>query len=312
MASIYYDNDWRGKILKQEKTQLYRALAELGRYCEKFPKDKMTIQSYIRMLTKVGRLEEAEQQIKKLEELIEESRRDDKEPKKNIDKDEDSLRLYQFILFGWQQRYEEAMKHYKEHSESIERNGFDVELMTLYCKCKLGRLPELAEREDFDYRYKAMQIIEYKESELFEQIRNFYISESGYQPPKNRGKSYFNSDFPYEGENSIYPVIKQTVRDAIKLPNQDAKRINQKFPIVSYIFKYPGCGMSEEQLVDFFIVEVIAGTDNIVKMYPSVDCQNLPYYDLTTLVPSNKPNTLTKGTDSRNRIDRFNQRFGLK
>ena len=310
MSKIYYDNDWRRAILQKEKTQLYNAVVEIGKYLNKYPKDKMAIGSYIRMLIKVGRIDDAEEQLQKFEELIEESRTSGKESTENVDKDENLLRLYQFMIFCWKQKYEEAMKYYIENMDSIEKNEYGIELMVLFCKYQLGTLPPLAEPSDFKNEYKAKQIMNYDENELFEHIRNSYVSPSEYTPPENAGKSYFNSNFPYEREGSIYPSIKEIIEKNKDLTDQEAKRINYNFPIVQYIFKYPGCGVSDCEIVDFFIVEVIVGTSNIVKMYPSTDCQNLPYFDLTHMLPlSIKGNHPTR---ANRRTWRFNTKYGLK
>ena len=299
----YYDKDKLYNIMRQESSDLYGTCNELERYCCKYPKDRMALQYYTRLLIKLDRLDEAEKALKELEGLIVKARYEAQNRKEDIDKDEASLRLYRLILLTWKKRYKEAMTYFQMYQESIERTGVNTDLMIFYCKHKLEKIPKLALRSDFDYKFR--QIVEYQESDFLYQMKIKYISQAEKQPAVQSEYNFFTIDFPFD---KIYDEVKRTINGLQLLSSQEAKRLNQSFPIVRYIFKYPECGTSKNQLVDYFIVEVLCDTDNVVKMYPSKDCENLPHFDLAHMVPaSNKKKQLT-----RSRIAKFNERYGIQ
>lgn len=297
----YYDKDKLDNIMSQENSDLYGTCNELERYCSRYPKDRLALQYYIRVLIKLDRLDDAERALRKLEGLIEINRYEAQIRKEDIDKDEDSLRLYRLIVLTWQKRYEEAMIYFQIHQESIERTGVNTDLMIFYCKHKLDKLSKLAFRSDFDYKFR--QIMDYQESDFLYQMTTKYIAQDEKIQESQNEYNRFIPDFPF---SKIYDEVKQTINSLQSLTSQEAKRLNQSFPIVRYIFKYPKCGISKNQFVDYFIVEVLCDTGNIVKMYPSIDCEKLPHQDLTYMaLPSDKPKQLT-----RSRVARFNERYG--
>ena len=121
--------------------------------------------------------------------------------------------------------------------------------------------------------------------------------------PEDKG-AFFENDFPFD---TIYKEVKETIRAFQSTSNQEAKRLNWNFPINIYIFKYPCCGRTNGQLVDYFIVAVLCDTNNIITMYPAAECEKIPYFDLSHIVPPSK--TTPK---IRSRSARFYARYGIQ
>lgn len=300
----YYDEETLKIAISQENTDPYGTCKTLERYCSQYPKDRMALRDYARVLIKVGRLDDAEIALNKLKTLTEEARKAECDKSEDIDKDEDYLRSTTLKLLAWQKKYEEALAYFEKYKDSIKRTNEIAGPIEYYCKRKLGMIPRYTYTRSA-LHYRDRQIADYQENDCLYHIHTKHLNESERVEELNENEgAFFENDFPFD---TIYQEVKETIREFQAKSNQEAKRLNWNFPINIYVFKYPNCGKTNGQLVDYFIVAALCDTNNIITMYPAAECEKMPHFDLSHIIP---PSKMTQHT--RSRSARFYARYGIQ
>lgn len=297
----FYDEIALKIAASQEKSDPYGTCKALERYCSQYPKDRMAMQVYARVLIKVGRLYDASIVLNTLKQLIEEVRKAKNDEEEDINKNEDCLRALTLKLIAWQKKYEEALAYFEKYKDSIKRTNENTGTIVYYCKHKLGMLPKSTYNRPNLY-YKDRQILEYQENDCLCHIQMKHLNQSG--SSKKEEGAFFENNFPFE---IIYKEVKEIIKTSQQTSDQEAKRLNGNFPINIYTFKYPSCGRNNGQLVDYFIVAVLCDTDNIITMYPSTECEKIPHFDLSYIVPVS-----TRKEHTRSRSARFYAKYGIQ
>lgn len=307
----YFDNDRLEEIMRAENTNIYGAIRNIEIYCSQYQKDRMALQYYARMLIKVGRFEDAEKALIKLEKLIKEAgeKSMDQKQRTNLAKDEYSLRGTKLKLLAWQGEYEAALAYYQKHKASIIQSNETTHLLMFCCRYQLGIIPQDIDPESISEGYVYKQFLNYQEDVFLEYIKNRCTSSSENEADSSEKNSSFAQDFPL---GDIYKAAKDIIKDNKFKSTQEAKRINLNFPLVSYTFSYPMCGITDGKVVDYFTVVVFSGTENIVKMYPSEGSEERPHFDFSTMNLTSKDPQYTKKLEVNGAIARFNRRYGFK
>lgn len=309
----YFDKDRLEEIMKKENIDIYGAIHDIEIYCSQYPKDRVAKHYYARMLIKVGRLVDAEDVLNQLEALIEEAskKRINEKQKNNLDKDENSLRGTRLKLLMWQGKYEEALAYYQKYGKSISKSNETTHLPRFCCHYLLGHMPKDIDPTSIEEGYVYKQLLKYQEETFLNYVKNRGNTNSENEADSSDEITFFDSAFPLD---EIYRQVKDIIEENKAKTDQEAKRINLNFPLVSYTFSYPLCGMSKgNNIANYFTVVAFSGTSNIIKMYPSEVSQNYPHFDLTTMTPPTHSGVKQKlYTPNSGQIARFNKRFGLK
>ena len=91
------------------------------------------------------------------------------------------------------------------------------------------------------------------------------------------------------------------------IPNN--KRINKDYIYNSYVFKYDKCGVSHNEITDYFVVDVFNNTDNIITIYPVINATSNPYIiDLNYLKSKDEDTGKVK---IKSQIEKFKEKYHL-
>lgn len=184
--------------------------------------------------------------------------------------------LYEYIL-----KHETLAKKIKTH------------ILMLYTKKQLGILEATKTRRK---GYIENQIIEYDENDMLEHVKKCFTNDDESIDPQT--ESIFAPDFPLE------KVIKE-VKENLKQENKLCYGLYDD----RYIFKYNECGQKKHRKTDYFKVVCFQNTCDIITMYPTTDCEKLPYVDLNYLKPSSIEDIEKVKTISQR--DKFYRRYGI-
>ena len=320
----YYDEEKRLEAIKDKKTNPYGTLKKLERYLTKFPKDRPGWIEYIHLLIRVGRFEDVEIALNNLETLIEKAQKSGKEKIENITKDRTDLHAIRFNLLAWQGKPKEALKYYHNYLNRDELTEQDILPIRRKTEEQLKQLsPE--ERESYEYsitlksllpivimcKKQLDQPLPFERVKFEYAIRQIILFDEGdfnYNNDKHRKPSptipYFTEEFPFD---DILKEVRKIITE-----NNSYSLMFHHYPMTTYTFKYPGCGIVKGQVADYFKAVVINGTNDIVELVPIVDGENLLSIDLGLLLPAkNSGPQCKKLTPPPNAAARFNKRFGL-
>ena len=282
-----YFNKWEfSQALSIMETNPTEAKLKYEEYLEKYPKDYSAYLYYVTVLIVLGEFTDAEKIINYVEELSDRDKIFNDSPNR-VKRLKENILISRLKLLSYQERYDELYQLCFENSQIIKE--LDINHLYFYCKKKKGILiPAIREGNSYIFR----QIIEYQESDFLQSVQNHLADYN--MNIENPSLNIFSSDFPF---NEILEEIKKY------LPSD--KRLCHGFYEDQYIFKYDNCGKDNGKTADYFKVICFHNTKDIIVMYPSADCQNLPYINLNYLIPEPKDCKVRR----LSQIDKFNQRY---
>ena len=181
-------------------------------------------------------------------------------------------------------QYDDALD-YIEYAESL-KNYQQLELK-IYCMNKLGIKTNTSSET-----YNCRQMINYSEQDTLNEMRQ-RIAISNNDPYNYYLEKRFSEDFPLE---KVFEEVKKRLSDDNKLCFGYYNDI--------YIFKYDLCGRVDGKIQDYFKASCFHDTHDIIILYPTFNCENLPYVDLNYLNKTENPNQ-----KRLSQIDKFNKRY---
>ena len=268
-----YDNPYESKMMYEE-------------YFNKYPNDYASYPYFVSLLISLGEIEYA----KEIYELAEKKViRDNK-----YRTDKDKYHYFEYGMFTCklkilfqEEKYQDVLSLYYRDIHKFQNAEFNN--VCFYCLEKLGKLDK-AKRDMNSYLFR--QIVEYKE----EDFRN-HIEKHMLLPDKeNDNESIFTEEFP----------IDKVIEEIRKCIPSD-KRILSGYLTDYYYFKYNDCGKYQFKYTDYFEVVCFHDTGDIITMYPTNNCENMPYIDLNYLKKEDK--IMVK---ELSQIDKFKMRYSKK
>ena len=276
MNKKYYDNDAL-KIIHQKFKghELYSALADTQKYLKKYPNDLMALLQYCHILLRLGEFETVQNCLDVIE--------------LNNDSFDHELEILKIKLYlnSYQGNYEECGRILE--NSLISRN---CRLSFLsYIRKQLGQIDISDINSE---RYICEQMKSYNEEKAIEHIKK-HLNEDCCETFNVFTK--FNENFPIE---EIYTKLKRILPSESKIYSRGYQNI--------YFFKYDGCGLVDDKIIDYFYVCTFQNSNKIITMYPchSINIGKIRYTDLNDYANSNKK------IKRISQIDKFNQKYGRK
>ncbi|MBR1413585.1 MAG: hypothetical protein IJ574_02835 [Bacilli bacterium] len=269
------------------------SIALLDSYISKYPKDYPAYLYKAIALIRINKLEEAIAIVNYIEKKLSSDNIKINNYKKDLNKYR-ILHLNLLYLFFTEQ-YDELYKYYKDNIVDIKKmnEAFneDTSILLFTSKVKTNRINP--NRNDYSYLFR--QTIEYQEEDFLKHLERHLADKSINQDLKNT--SLFVEEFP----------IQEVLKEVKKNINSNNKLLDDLGD--TYVFKYDGCGRHNYKLEDYFKIVCMANTTNIITMYPSNLCENLPYIDLNYLnqVIENQPKV-----KRLSQVDKFKMKYNLK
>jgi len=259
-------------------------------YLKKYPKDYSTYPYYISCLITLVYFDNTKRLVNHLKKVkyINDSF---KHQQRKIKILENNIVFCYCRLLSYKNKFEELYEFCKDNLDTII--DLKITILLLYCKSKLNILDEKLKDEN---KYLYGQIIEYKEDNFFEHIKEHFADYN--KDLDNPNSSIFSVDFPID---SIIETVKSHI------PSD--KRLFTGFFQDTYVFKYDYCGRVDNKTTNYFKVICFNNTKNIITMFPCSNCEELPCIDLN-YINQNKNNENTK-VKRLSQIDKFNQRYKL-
>ena len=284
MKKKYFDNWKFEQALSCINDNPLKAKLMYKEYIEKYPKDYCAYSFLASALITLGEFDEAGKVLLVVKKLI------DKDKHFNSDYTkmmlfENSFYFNKVRLLSYQENYNELYKLCINQLKNLEY----IEDISFYCQSKLGKL-NTENRVANSYLFR--QIIKYDEKDFLYHMKK-HLTDCNFSTDLPN-QSIFTSKFPLE------EVIKEIKK---YMPSQ--KCLYSGFFDNIYIFKFDNCGKDNNKVTNYFKVVCFHNTNDIITMYPSNDCKNLPYIDLNYIVPEDMEFKVKK----LNQIDKFNQKY---
>lgn len=286
MKNIYYNKFEFLKAQNKIYTDPLYSKVLFEEYLKKYPKDYSAQSYYVYNLIILGYLKEAENYLNKIEMLS----KTNKAFMRSYNKSyylEKGITLNKIRIYLRLKEYKKLYEYYLSLNNEIENQRLYV--VPFYCKKKLGLLDEKKEYSSYLFN----QIAHYSEDKFTNHILKHTADYN--MNLDNPNSSIFKSDFPIE---NIIQEIKKII------PSNEA--LYYGFFDNTYVFKYNECGRDKNRLVDYFKLICFHDDNNLITMYPSENCENLPFIDLNYL---NKEKPKIK---SLTQIEKFNRRYKRK
>lgn len=149
-------------------------------------------------------------------------------------------------------------------------------------------------REGNTYLYR--QMVYYKNDDFLDHIKEHLADYN--KDLDNPNSCIFSTDFP------ISEIIETVIS---YIPSN--KRFFTGFYQDTYVFKYDCCGKVNNKTTNYFKVVCFNDTKDIITMFPSLNCNELPCIDLNYLIK----NKITENNKVKrlSQIDKFNQKYKL-
>ena len=296
-----FNSEVRKYIISLIEINPYLAKKEFKEYLDVYDEDYYAVDKYVNTLIILGEFDEAEEQLKILEELIQRVSSLKRKPGV-IEFLIGRVFINKMNLLCRQEKFEELYKYYNENYKLIQNLlGNYFEGLMIFCKCKLGII-DLETTKKHPTSSLSKQIINYDENAFFELVkRRIEVS------PNTTGNFTAVHEDGVFVENFPLDEIVKKIKSIIL--SKDDKRLYYNFATCHYIFKYNNCGKVNGESTNYFRVVCLQNTNQIITMYPAVGCENLPCVDLNKRYDSLDDKPLIK---KRNRVEEFNRRFGFK
>lgn len=258
------------------------AKTEFEHYLADFPMDYYAHSMYSSVLIRLRQFELAE---KVIDGVMSITARLSLERREEL---EVNLFYNKLAVLSYTSRFNELYEYINKRKDYLTRIK-GIEALLYFCEKQLGILKLTKSKSN---KYLINQIIDYSESDMIEHVKrhlaDFYVhGETLYF-------SVFCENFPF---NEVLEAIKKNIfsKNGICLGLYDE----------SYFFKFDNCGKDNYRTTDYFKVVCFQNTNQIITMYPEVNCEKLPFVDLNYLNP-NISNGHSKVISQR---DKFNKRY---
>jgi tetratricopeptide (TPR) repeat protein len=269
MGKNKYFDEWEFMRAQENRFKNpYEAIAKFEKYIQEYPEDYSAQVFYANNLITIGRRKEAEKIIADVERKL-------KEDVKFSVKEAYKMEAVEFDILYNRIRLLSYGKRYKELYELLQNNRKKLEHLNLgdlsfFCRKKLGMLKS-DKRAANSYLFR--QIVEYRDEDLFEHIKKHMADYNADLEEPN--KYIFNSDFP----------LKKVFEEIKKYIPSDKKMCGGFFENV-YIFKYDGCGRTNDKISNYFKVVTFDDSQDFITIcpIPASECEGVPYVDLDYMI----------------------------
>ena len=289
MKGNFYDKWLFNKAFEIADSNPIESKARYEEYLKEYSNDYSAYPYYVYVLITLGEFEKAEKVLDYVERAYVSDPSFTYKTRK-IKLLKNNIFCDRLKILSYTGRYSLMYKMCVENPDMIKE--LDINAVDFYAKKKCGLLDRMS-RNKHSYLFK--QILEYSESEFLEHVKH-HLMEHSYDSD-TPGESYFSLDFPLD--DVILEVKKYLLSD---------RRIYSGYYQDIYVFKYDGCGRTNNKSVDFFSVIVFHDTMDIITMFPTLEGKNLPYIDLNYMTYNNKNTKVRR----MSQIDKFNARFEKK
>lgn len=289
MKKSLYDFERINRIMMHFEDDPYGTITKFEQYLIDYPRDYSAYPYYCGELIKIGEFEKAKRILEEVEKRCEKD--NDYFRMKDRDIARANLIFTRIKLLSYTKKYSKCLRLAKKHLVFLKEKNISLNRLTIFLDKKLG-LSTLKRSKDYPYGYN--QIIDYSEKEFLEHSKKHQYE---YTSEEERIEyPVFCKDFKL---NEVFDVIKKNI------PND--KKLNVGTCENTYYYKYDGCGTVDGKKVDYFLVVTNADSAEFITMHPTDIGPKVPYTDLNYLLIEEKPKTLQKS-----RIDRFNEKYGIK
>lgn len=272
-----YDNFYLYKIIKTLNDDPYYSINKLEEYINNFPNDYFGYSYYLKLLIDVGRLDDADLLIKKIEDST------------LLEKIDIHFLFAKLRVLVFKGKYEQAHELYTEHKEELLRKDpRTIVFEVIYARVKNLPLNTVDGPNSNFYFYN--QFVNYSEKSFLNHIKKHLSSCTDEFDVMNA--AMFTPEFPYK---KVIEEIKRTI------PND--KHLLYSFFNDLYVFKYDFCGRSNNKTTDYFKVIASHDTNNLITMYPYLYGECVPYTDFNYL------NNNRSKVRRLSQIDKFNQKY---
>lgn len=276
------------KLIELNKIDPYLALEKMEAYISEYPTHYNAYPFYASSYITLNRLEEA----RKVLDFIKELKYDSFFRKKEnlVEILNVGIVFVTIKLLVAEKKYEECLKVCKENKELLRKAHKEVQGVILYCRKQLRDNININFSED---QYLYNQIINYSNDRLLEHLKK-HDADSDID---EKSIVMFSPEFKLE---KIVEEIKTIV------PKKENKYFTGMIDD-KYFFKYDNCGRVANKLTDYFAVITLPDSNDIITIYPSMYGEKFNYIDLNYLKENDKPKE-----KRLSRIDKFNQKYGIK
>ena len=267
----------------------FHAKLRFKAYIEKYPKDYYARAYYALLLTRLCEFDEAEAEY----DYIKIKSQNDHFYICN----QNDLRgfhynmiLVKMKILAYHEKYQELLDFIYKNRDQVHPE--DIKYISYYCRIRLGIIDKNIETSS----YRFLQTYNYNEKLFQEHIKKHLKSHID-DVDKPSG-CVFNEDFP----------IEKVIAEIKKYIPSDKKLFPGYFDN-TYFFKYDSCGMVDGTRTNYFTVVCFQNTSNFITLYPTLDCDKLPYVDLNYIRDLEEDKSKVKRLSQ---IDKFNMRYNRK
>ena len=280
MSKGYNKRDYEEIVSLFKKNRFKECLELVEDYINEYPNDIKLYGYYVRLLTMFGHFEKTELFIRK-----------------NIDKIPETNTIHKIMLRNWMYsysyrgNYDEAYDMLECYKDLFTKEGWDYTYYKLFLKSRLGMLSTKDLSDAEMNRYVFRQIATYKEHIMLSMVNNIHYN--------GQIKDSILNCYFYEDNNpeKLLEIIKANLNDA-PFTYQDGYG-------ASYIFKYDNVGKINNKNVNYILVVTMIDTNDIITFEPYCNIENAPFIDIT-------PELEESNVKKLSRIDKFNQKYGMK
>ena len=288
MIHKYFDTFEFRKIYKLVYQDPFYAKTLFQDYLKRYPKDYVSYSYYAYLLTNIGQFNLASHVLDNIDSRyhLDSIFMLDNERVRKVQR---NIYFNRLRLYAYRNQYEKFLNYYMSHEQNFNASDVYFNQAVFLARLKTNQFPSIS-REEKPYIFR--QIIEYNENDFLDHIQkhfSYFEHEDGSQE-----ECLFMNDFPFD---EVFSEVKKYI------PSH--RKICSSFIDNSYVFRYDGCGKVHHKMKDFFKVVTFHNTQNFITMYPTVDCNRLPYVDLN-YVRGTKDNVLVK---KKNQIDKFYEKY---
>ena len=287
MQNKIYDEEEFQKAFAYIDKNPFTAKKMLSDYIKKYPTDYYSIAYYISLLERLNQFAEAKHIFREVDAITKNdySFMQNKARYKGF---QCVMALNKVKILASDGKFKELLDYYEKNQVLFE-NRRDTEYLLYYSKAKLGLIDETTIKLG---PYRFLQAVNYSEKRFKENLLRHTATNYGYyERPDYR---IFTSDFPID-----------TVINEVKKHIPSDNKICPGLYDDVYYFKYDNCGTVNGEVTNYFKVVCFQNTNELIKMYPANDGDNIPKEDLNYIqyqVVDSKVKRLSQ-------IEKFNRRF---
>lgn len=285
--NTYYDRYELKKILTDKLKKPKETIIRLNDYLKKHPYDYISYINLSELLLYVGEVEEADRVLEKVRHLCLNDRDYDSTTKRDwFEHIYKSVKLRIIIRQG---DYRRVLDYYSKYEDRFNKKKLSY--VKLYAEKQLGINKKLYDSDTYLFK----QIKEYDYDRFLDHVIKH--TSNNFEDEDEEVSSVFCPDFP----------LIEAVTE-VKNKISTAPALFSRYVDDTYIFRYDDCGRVLYKLQDYFKVICLAGTKDIITMFPCNDCEKLPSVDLNYLKTGPKEEKKIKKLTA---IEKFNKRYNI-